>query len=341
MKTLCKDNEIEDNLINGYKVIKFKIDNDYYNDYYTDYRFNIIDKNGKKIEKYNGLYKDVLQLNSDYLVFKRDNGSCGILNLKLNKIICNLRYYESNYYDEISLLNNGYIKIPIGHEKNSHDFWNNHHNWTTPVLQYNIIDNQGNIIVYHATNVWGWDENGMCVIEKRNFSCEYHNANDYSYIFKYNLIDEKGKKISSIEGWLCKGEKYKKFKPLYDLKGNIVKCCYITYTRGYDHYIKNVINKKGYHFFKWRIRFSYIKDIKYISDELFLINDGTEHYIITNKNKKLYKTSILKIIQVFDDKTIKVKFSNGEEKTINPIEDYELIKPQKKWYQFWKKLFNF
>ena len=70
--------------------------------------------------------------------------------------------------------------------------------------------------------------------------------------------------------------------------------------------------------------------------ELFLINDGTELYIITNKNKKLYDTSILEIIQVFDDKTMLVKFSNGEEKTINPIEDYEHIKPKNKWYQFWK-----
>lgn len=331
MNPMCKDNEIEDNLINGYKVIKIKIKNDYYKDY-NHYRFNIIDKNGKKFEKYNGLYKDVLQLNSDYLVFKRDNETCGILNLKLNKVICNLRYYESNYYDEISLLNNGYIKIPLDKE----DF-NNSNNWTTPVLRYNIIDNQGNIIVYHATNVWGWDENGMCVIETRNFSRKYHNANDYSYLFEYSLIDEKGKIISSIKGWVGKGEKYKKFKPLYDLKGNMVKYCYITYTGGYDHYIKNIINKNGHHFFKWRIRFSYIKDIKYISDNLFLINDGTEHYIITNKNKKLYETSILEIIQVFDDKTMKVKFSNGEEKTINPIEDYEHIKLKKKWYQFWKK----
>lgn len=331
MKPMCEDNEIEDNLMNGYKVIKFKIKNDYYNDY-NDYRFNIIDKNGKKIEKYNGLYKDVLQLNIDYLVFKRDNGTCGILNLKLNKVICNLRYYESANYKDISLLNNGYIKIPIGTE----DF-NNSFNWTTPMLRYNIIDNQGNIIVYHATNVWGWDENGMCVIEARNFSRHYHNANDYSYSFGYSLIDEKGKKISSKKGWLCEGEKFKKFKPLYDLKGNMVKCCYITYNRGHEHYIKNIINKKGYHFFKRRIRFSYIKDIKYISNELFLINDGTEHYIITNKNKKLYETSILEIIQVFDDKTIKVKFSNGKEKTINPIEDYEHIKLKKKWYQFWKK----
>lgn len=80
-------NEIENKLINGYKVIKFKINNDYYNDCYSDYRFNIIDENGKKFEKYNGLYKDVFQLNSDYLVFKRDNGTCGILNLKLNKKI--------------------------------------------------------------------------------------------------------------------------------------------------------------------------------------------------------------------------------------------------------------
>jgi hypothetical protein len=152
MKPMCKDNEIEDNLINGYKVIKFKIDNEHYIDYYNDYRFNIIDKNGKKIEKYNGLYKDVLQLNSDYLVFKRDNGSCGILNLKLNKIICNLLYYESNYYDEISLLNNGYIKIPIEHEKDLP--CRDSHNWSSQVLKYNIIDNQGNIIVYHATNVW-------------------------------------------------------------------------------------------------------------------------------------------------------------------------------------------
>lgn len=336
MKTLCKDNEIEDNLINGYKVIKFKIDNDYYN----VYRFNIIDKNGKKIEKYNGLYKDVLQLNSDYLVFKRDNGSCGILNLKLNKIICNLRYYESANYENISLLNNGYIKIPVDEE----DFFSSsYHNKSRPVRQYNIIDNQGNIIVYHATNVWdGWDENGMCVIQKRSSSQVYYNAVYYTQPFRHYLIDEKGKIISSIEGYTYEDDdRYKKFKPLYDLKGNMVKCCYITYNRGREHYIKNIINKKGYHFFKRGIRFSYIADIKYISDKLFLINHGKQYYIITNKNKKLYETSIIKIIQVFDDKTIKVMFSNGEEKTINPIEDYELIKPKRKWYQFWKKLFNF